>query len=71
MRLARRFCEKMGLPAPASPIVYMESDDAFERLLKAGIRASVRAGRMRVSFHIYNTDDDVDRTVEALSSRRV
>jgi selenocysteine lyase/cysteine desulfurase len=71
MRLARRFCEKMGLPAPASPIVYMESDEAFDRLLNAGIRASVRAGRARVSFHVYNTDEDVDRTVKALSSRRI
>lgn len=66
MRLARRFCEMMGLPEPASPIVYMASGDNFERLLKAGIRASVRAGRMRVSFHIYNTEADVDKTVSIL-----
>lgn len=66
MRLARRFCQKMSLPAPASPIVYMNSAEGFEGLLAAGIRASVRAGRMRVSFHLYNTEEDVDRTVLAL-----
>jgi len=69
LRLARRFCEKMELPAPSSPIVYMNSDDAFERLLASGIRASVRGGRMRVSFHIYNTDEDVDRTISALRAK--
>ena len=66
MQLARRFCERMGLPEPVSPIVYFESDEGFEPLLRAGIRASVRAGRMRVSFHMYNTESDVDRTVSAL-----
>lgn len=71
MGLARRFCERMDLPPPASPIIYMSSDAEFEHLLKAGIRASVRAGRMRVSFHLYNTAEDVDRTVAALSARRV
>jgi selenocysteine lyase/cysteine desulfurase len=66
MRLARRFCEKMDLPAPASPIVYVTSSNSLERLSAKGIRASVRAGRTRLSFHIYNTDKDVDRAVAAL-----
>ena len=67
MRLARRFCDKMGLPAPVSPIVYVASSGGNERLLAEGIRASVRAGRTRLSFHIYNTEADVDRAVEALT----
>jgi len=46
--------------------VYMTSGEGFERLLNAGIRASVRGGRMRLSFHIYNTDADVDAAVAAL-----
>jgi selenocysteine lyase/cysteine desulfurase len=66
MQLAWRFCEKMGLPAPASPIVYVTSSNSLERLSAKGIRASVRARRTRVSFHIYNTEADVDRAVEAL-----
>jgi selenocysteine lyase/cysteine desulfurase len=66
MRLARRFCDAMGLGAPVSPIVYMDARADFARLLEAGIRASVRAGRVRLSFHLYNTDDDVDRAVAAL-----
>jgi selenocysteine lyase/cysteine desulfurase len=67
MRLAARFCDALGLPPPVSPIVYVEADGAFDRLMNAGIRASVRAGRMRASFHIYNTDDHVDAAVEALA----
>jgi len=67
MRLARRFCEQMGLAPPQSPIIYLPSGDGFDRLLEAGILASVRDGRLRVSFHIYNTDEDVDRTVDALA----
>ena len=67
MRLARRFCDKMGLPAPVSPIVYVTSSDSLERLSAKGIRASVRAGRTRVSFHIYNSEADVDSTVAALT----
>ncbi len=67
MRLARRFCAELGLPAPQSPIVYLQTGERFDDLLAAGIRASVRAGRMRVSFHAYNDDADVDAVLRALS----
>ena len=66
MRLARRFCSALSLPDPASPIVYMDSRADFGKLLESGIRASVRGGRVRLSFHLYNTDADVDRAVAAL-----
>jgi selenocysteine lyase/cysteine desulfurase len=66
MRLARRFCAKMDLPEPASPIVYVTSSNSLERLSAKGIRASVRAGRTRLSFHIYNSEADVDAAVAAL-----
>lgn len=66
LRLGRRFCAAMGLAPPASPIVYMDARADFNRLLASGIRASVRGGRVRLSFHIYNTDEDVDRAVAAL-----
>ena len=41
--------------------------DAAERLRAAGIRASMRAGAVRVGFHLYNTEDDLDRLLDALS----
>jgi len=68
MRLATRFTDALGLPLPVSPIVYLEAHDAFERLMRAGIRASVRGGRMRASFHLYNTEADVDAAVEAIAA---
>ncbi|MGR7002951.1 hypothetical protein ACU686_41565 [Yinghuangia aomiensis] len=35
-------------------------------LAAAGVRAAVRAGRVRASFHVYSTEHDVDMAVEAL-----
>jgi selenocysteine lyase/cysteine desulfurase len=42
---------------------------ADERLAAAGIRAAVRDGRLRVSFHAYSTTADVDHALEALTAR--
>lgn len=36
-------------------------------LTTAGLRASGRAGRARVAFHLWNTPEDVDRVVAALT----
>ena len=41
--------------------------DAEEKLRAAGIRAAVRAGAVRVGFHLYNTEDDVRRLLDALA----
>ena len=37
------------------------------RLEAAGVRAAVRAGRVRASFHIYSTEHDVDLALDALT----
>jgi len=50
-------------------IVSIAVDDesaTMNRMRDAGIVASARAGRVRVSFHLYNTADDVDRLVDVL-----
>ena len=60
----------LGLAPSDSAIVTLDVPDAEQRLSAAGIRASVRGGRVRMSFHVYNTDADVDRAVEALSRAR-
>jgi len=36
----------------------------WEALKRAGVRASVRQGMVRLSFHLYNDDSDVDRVLE-------
>ena len=41
-------------------------DAACERLRAAGVRFSVRDGRARISFHLYNDEDDLDRVLAAL-----
>lgn len=68
VRLADRFLDGLGKPPAGSAIVTVDVPDAQARLERAGIRAAVRAGRVRASFHVYSTDADVDLTLEALRS---
>lgn len=64
--LANAVRSELGLPAGDSAILALDAPNAAERLEAAGIRAAVRAGRVRVSFHVYNTLDDVGALVAAL-----
>lgn len=67
LELANRFCEGAGLPASASAIVSVAADEsAARRMEEAGVVGSVRAGRLRLSFHVSTTAADVDRALEAL-----
>jgi selenocysteine lyase/cysteine desulfurase len=70
--LARRLAERLGLPRPVGSIISVPVEDAElvrEELTQAGIRAAVRAGSVRLSTHVYNSADDVDRAYSALVSR--
>lgn len=64
--LANRLREGLGLPASDSAVVSAEIAGAEGKLARAGIRASVRAGRTRLSCHLYTTEQDVDLALEAL-----
>ena len=66
--LANAFRAGLGLDSGNSAIVFCDVEDAAAKLERAGIRASVRGGRLRTSWHVYNTPDDVERTLEALSA---
>ncbi|WP_128377887.1 aminotransferase class V-fold PLP-dependent enzyme [Streptomyces cavernae] len=56
------------VPAPGSAIVSVPGLGARQpELSRAGIEVSNRAGRLRASFHLYNTAADVDRLLEALA----
>lgn len=66
--LANRFLTGLGQPPGDSAIVSVDVPDAQQRLAAAGIRAAVRAGRVRASFHIYSTEADVDAALEALTA---
>jgi selenocysteine lyase/cysteine desulfurase len=77
--LADRFRTGLGLPPATGPTgptgatgAIVAADlarvpDAPRRLAAAGVRAAVRGGRLRASFHLYTTDADVDRALEALA----
>jgi selenocysteine lyase/cysteine desulfurase len=48
--------------------VSVDVPGAAERLERAGVRASVRAGSLRASFHLYTTAADVDAALDALAA---
>jgi selenocysteine lyase/cysteine desulfurase len=65
--LANRFLAGLDQPLRDSAIVTVDVPGAQERLERAGIRAAVRAGRVRASFHVYSTERDVDLALDALT----
>ncbi|HUG64774.1 MAG TPA: aminotransferase class V-fold PLP-dependent enzyme [Gaiellaceae bacterium] len=65
--LANRFRAGLGFEPSDSAIVFCDVDDAAEKLEHAGIRAAVRGGRLRTSWHVYNTAADVDRALDVLT----
>ncbi len=67
--LADRFLAGLGLPPQHSAIVSIDLPDGMARLTAAGVTASSRNGRVRLAFHLYTDDADVDRALEALIPR--
>jgi selenocysteine lyase/cysteine desulfurase len=64
--LANRFRAGLGLAPSNSAIVSADVPDARARLEAAGIVAAERGGRLRTSWHVYNTESDVDAALGAL-----
>lgn len=65
--LAARVRAAAGVPENGSAIVSLPLDDAAcDRLRSAGARFSLRDGRARLAFHLYNDDADVDRVLDAI-----
>jgi selenocysteine lyase/cysteine desulfurase len=72
LRLANAFRLAAGLPAGNSAIASVDAmGDVDATLRTARLRASTRNGRLRLAFHINNTDDDVNRAVDALRNHVV
>lgn len=67
LAMANRLRSGLGLEPAESAIVSVELDGAAERLERAGLRASVRAGFTRFSCHLYTSEADVDRALDALA----
>ena len=66
LRLANRFREGLGLPPGDSAIVSAELREAEERLKGTRVMAAARAGLLRTSWHVYNTEEDVDELLALL-----
>jgi hypothetical protein len=68
--LAEAFRDGIGLEQPERPSAIVTwadpAGEALKRLSAAGLTASGRAGRARVAFHVFNTTQDVARTVRAV-----
>ncbi len=65
--LANRFLAALDLPPSDSAIVSVATGaGAAAALAEAGIATAVRAGRTRLSFHAYSTDEDADRAAAVL-----
>jgi selenocysteine lyase/cysteine desulfurase len=66
--LAARFREGLGLAPGACAIVALELPvEAADRLAAAGVRCAGRGGLTRFSFHLANTEADVDRALDVLA----
>jgi selenocysteine lyase/cysteine desulfurase len=66
LALANEFRAGLGLPPSNSAIVSTALPGAEEAFAAAGIRAAVRDGKLRASFHIYSTLADVHQALTAL-----
>lgn len=70
LELANRFCAGAGLPPTDSAIVSVAADEEVgPAMADAGVVASVRAGRLRLGFHVSTRPADVDRALEVLAGR--
>lgn len=65
--LADRVRAALDLPPGDSAILSLDVDGGVERLTAAGVRCAGRAGRVRLSFHLYNTIDDADHVADVLT----
>lgn len=68
LELANEFRDGLGLPPSNSAIVSTARPGAEAAFAEAGIRAAVRGGKLRASFHIYSTRDDVHQALAALKA---
>lgn len=54
------------VPSPIVAVHHSEPAVVVDRLRAFGIRAAARAGIIRFAFHLYNTESDVERVLDAL-----
>ncbi len=60
-------CERSGILTFKHPTI--ASETLLQRLDEAGIRASLRSGKIRISPHYYNSEAEMEETARTLPSR--
>jgi selenocysteine lyase/cysteine desulfurase len=68
--LANQVREGLGLSPANSAIITLPLQGAAAVLAQSGIRATEWRGNLRLSFHVYNSFEDVTRTLDALKPLR-
>lgn len=70
--LANHFRVGLGLEPSNSAIVSItlpEGGPTRDQIIEAGVIVAGRAGKSRLSFHLYNTVDDVERALDVFAGR--
>jgi selenocysteine lyase/cysteine desulfurase len=74
LSLASELAERVGVEPTGSSFlsvpVGVPLDRLTRRLAEADVAAAIRAGEVRVSFHVYNTEADVDYVADVLRPLR-
>jgi len=70
LELANSFRAQVGLAEDNTPIVSVLVPGVEDELAALGIRTSVREGRVRLSFHCWNSTADVDLAATAVRRAR-
>lgn len=67
--LANALRDRLGEQTRDRPVVALDDADGSRaaRLQAAGVRCASRAGRVRLAFHLWNTEADVDLVTAALT----
>jgi len=69
--LANRFRNGMQMNSSNSAIVTVPWEGGAAHLAQAGVRATEWRGIVRLSFHLYNSADDVDRALAIFAKCRI
>ncbi|MEV4320244.1 aminotransferase class V-fold PLP-dependent enzyme [Actinocrispum sp. NPDC049592] len=64
--LADGLAVALGMEPRGSAILSLDIPGAAEKLAAAGVKSSIRAGRVRLSCHLYNTPADIESVLAAL-----
>ncbi len=66
LHLANMVRAELGLESGDSSVVSLRLGHDFDGVRLEGLRTAFRAGRLRAGFHLYNTESDAERLLDAI-----